>query len=368
MPTLRTFDELYTVGQAEVQSRNPELTDWREGSVNDAYLGGACVAVDEVVRVLVALFGAQFVDTATGGDLDALAADRFGLTRTAASASVGTLTFTRDSSTGVLEIPAGTTCKATVNGESVTFTTDEAGWMAAADDTVDVRATCTATGTTGNVAADTITTIVDAIPGDSGATVTNADRFVGGAPEESDAAFRDRIRRYFGTLRKGTVSALEAGALSVAGVSYVYVDETFVAPEDGGYVAVYVGDADGRGNDALADAVTTELEAWRAAGVRVVVTAAAREEISLALVLTIGANVDQTTLAANIRAAVLAYTNSLAPGATLYTSQVVAVALAVSTSLLACSVTAPTADYAPTEPYYAVRVPESGLTVSFVAA
>ena len=362
MPSLLTFDQLYTLGQAEVQSRNPELTDWRQGSVNDALIGGAAVQADEVIRVVVAAFAEQFVDAATDAALDALAADRFGLVRHAAVGAVGILTFTRGTSTGVLEIPAGTTCKATVNGESVTFTTDEAVYMAA--DTVDALATCTATGATGNVAADTITTIVDTVPGDATATVTNADRFVGGAAEETDAAFRDRIRRYFTTLRRGTVSALETGALGVAGVAYVAVDESYAAPEDGGYVAVYVADGDGRSNDALSDAVASELESWRAAGIRVVVTGATREEIDLALVLYVRAGSDLATLVANARAAILAYTDALAPGAILYTAQIVAAALGISTDVLSAMVTTPTSDQPPSGVANALRVLDTALSVT----
>ena len=364
MPSLLTFDQLYTLGQAEVQSRNPELTDWRQGSVNDALIGGAAVQADEVIRVVVAAFAEQFVDTATGTALDALAADRFGLARHDAVAAVGTLTFTRGDSEGVLEIPAGTTCKATVNGESVTFTTDEAVYMAGDADTVSALATCTATGATGNVAADTITTIVDTVPGDATATVTNADRFVGGAAEETDAAFRDRIRRYFTTLRRGTVSALETGALGVAGVAYVAVDESYAAPEDGGYVAVYVADGDGRSNDALSDAVAAELEAWRAAGIRVVVTGATREEIDLAVVLYVRAGSDLATLVANARAAILAYTDALAPGAILYTAQIVAAALGISTDVLSAMVTTPTSDQTPSGVANALRVLDTALSVT----
>jgi len=364
MPSLLTFDQLYALGQAEVQSRNPDLTDWRAGSVNDALIGGAAVQADEVIRVVVAAFAEQFVDTATGTALDALAADRFGLARHDAVAAVGTLTFTRGDSEGVLEIPAGTTCKATVNGESVTFTTDEAVYMAGDADTVSALATCTATGTTGNVAADTITTIVDTVPGDATATVTNADRFVGGAAEETDAAFRDRIRRYFTTLRRGTVSALETGALGVAGVAYVAVDESYAAPEDGGYVAVYVADGDGRSNDALSDAVAAELEAWRAAGIRVVVTGATREEIDLAVVLYVRAGSDLATLGTNVRAAILAYTDSLAPGAILYTAQIVAAALGISTDVLSAMVTTPTSDQTPSGVANALRVLDTALSVT----
>jgi len=363
--TLPTWQELYDAARTEVQARNAELTDWTEGSVLDALTGGGAVLADEVIRVLVALFAAQFVDTASGSDLDALAADRFGLSRNAASSAVGTITWTRDAA-GAYAIPAGTRVRATVNGQSVTFTTDSDASLGASDSSVDIDVTCSTTGPTGNVAAGTLTTVVDTVVADPSATITNAERATGGAVEETDAAFRDRIRRYFTSLRKGTVEALKAGALSVAGVSYATVNESYIDPDDGGYVAVYVGDPDGRGNTALAALVETELEDWRAAGVYVQVLAAAREEVSLALTLRVTRGADTATLAASVRAAVLAYTDQLDPNETLYLSQVEHAALGVSEDVLDAEVTSPTSNETPSSPQNALRVAAGDLSLTWV--
>lgn len=365
--TIPTVDELYAAGQAEAQARRPGLVDWTAGSVLDALTGSGAVLADEVIRIAIDRFATQFVDTASGEDLDALAMDRFGLERNAAAPSVGSLEFTRGSSSGTLTIPAGTTCRATVNGRSVTFETDAEAQMLATDTTVDVPATCTETGPSGNVAEDTVTVIVDAIPGDASATVTNPDRFAGGAEEEGDAAFRDRIRRYFQTLRKGTVAALEAGALSVPGVAAVTVDESFIAAEDGGYVAVYVGDPDGRANATLAADVEVELENWRAAGVRVEVTASSRDEVELTVELFVAAGSDTSTITADARAAVLAYTDALAPNARLYFSAVEAAAIGVSTRVKGAVATSTdgTGEYLePAAAHQALRVNASDLTVT----
>ena len=365
MPTLPTFDELYDAGRTEVQARRPDLTDWNEGSVLDAVVGGGAVLADEVVRFLVALFGAQFFDVAEGADLDTLAADRFGLTRHAAAAAVGTITWTRGTA-GAYTIPAGTRVRGTVSRQSVTFTTDYDVVLGATDSSADIEVTCSTTGPTGNVAIGVLDTVVDVVPADTGATITNADRCVGGAVAETDAQFRDRIRRYFTALRRGTVAALEAGALSVPGVAYATVDESFVAPSLGGYVAVYVGDPDGRGNTALAAAVETELENWRAAGIDVRVLAASREETALALTLYVLRGSDTATLAAQVVAAVLAYTDGLAPNETLYLAQVEHAALGVSTSIRSAVVTSPSADQTPSAPQNALRVPAGDVALTWV--
>lgn len=362
-----TFDALYQAARAEVQSRRPDLTDWNEGSVLDALAGAGAILADQVVRYGIDLFSAQFLDTASGEQLDALALDRFGLTRKPAVAALGTLTFGRGAAVGVIAIPAGTTCSGKVSGTTVTVTTVVAAQMLAAEDTVDVTAAVTVTGPTGNLAAGVIDTIVDDLDDDPDATVSNADRFVGGMEAEPDESFRDRIRRYFQTLRRGTGEALQEAALSVGGVQYATVDEAFVHPDDGGYVAVYVGDPDGRGNDALAEAVEAEMDAWRAAGVEVRVLPAAREEIALALTVTVAHGADQGSLLEAIGAGVTAYTDGLAPNETLYLSRVVAEAFAAGDAdVKDVEVTTPAADAAPSEPQNALRVPSESLSVSFV--
>lgn len=357
---LPTFQQIYDAGKNEVQASNSSLTDFNDGSVLDAVTAGGAVMADEAIRVLLRLFAAQFVDTATGTDLDALAADRFGLERKGASASVGGLTFAQ-SSGSTFTVPAGTVCRATVGGRSVTFTTDAAVDVPSGTP-ADVNATCTATGPSGNVDVGTITTVVDTLS--TTCTVTNAGRFVGGAIKEADPAFRDRIRRFYTTQRRATLAALEAGALSVPGVYFAAVEER-ISGEDYMYVAITVGDPDGRGNSALALAVGDEIINWRAAGVTVWVYPSEREEITLSLTVTISGG-DQDTLRTLIRSAIVAYTDQLAPGATLYISQAITAACDASSLVMGVSMVAPIEDVAPTEAANALRVLPTAIAIAFV--
>ncbi len=366
MPTVPTFDALFAVGQAEVQSRAESLTDWSAGSANDGWIGGAGVIVDLAIQVILDRWAARYIDTAEGDDLDALALDLFGLERIDAVGSVGTLTFTRGGSSGTVTIPAGTRVSGTVNGATVQVATDADADLLSGTSTVDVTATAVDAGPEGNVAAGVLTTIDDVVAGDTTMTVTNAARFVGGANSENDDAFRARIRLYFSTLRRGTVAALRTGALSVPGVSYVTVDESYIAPDDGGYVGVYVGDPDGRGNAALAADVEIELDLWRAAGVDVRVTASSRDEIAMTVVVTYAHGADTDTLRTQVRQAVLAYTNSLAPKQTLRESRVEAAVHALGSDVVSVAMTTPSGDYTPTSPYQAVRVNAADLTITLV--
>ena len=179
MPSIPTVEDLRNQGAGEIQARNPDLTDWTEGSNLDAINGGTAVQADEVIGVVVQLFGALYFDTASGDDLDTLVLDRFGsnLERKPEVAAVGTLTF----STTAALVPAGTRVEATIDGELVTVATDANAVKLAGPGTVNVTATALQTGRQGNITAGLAVAILDPIPGDAAATVTNAERFAGGS-------------------------------------------------------------------------------------------------------------------------------------------------------------------------------------------
>lgn len=363
-----TADQQYAAYQAEVQARQSSLTDFNAGSALDALAGATVIESDLTIRIALDQFSGKMIATATGSDLDAAVVDRYPtLTRRATAAAVGTLRFTRGGSSGVLTVPAGTTVTATVNGRTVTVTTDAAAYMPAASTTIDSRATCSEVGTVGNLAIGTLTRLPTPLSGDSTATVTNLDRFAGGAIAETDDAYRQRAQAYPGTLRRGTVAALEEGALTVPGVAYVTVDESAIATS--GWVYVYVGDPDGRGNTALAALVATELDNWRAAGVRVSVLGAARYEVDLTLTVYVRSGTATDALREAIVASVLAYTDNIAASAAFYFSQAEAAATTVSADVLGAIATSTygTAPYfSPPDSYKAIRVPSSSITVTFV--
>lgn len=113
-----------------------------------------------------------------------------GVTRNPATAAVATIRFTisapRTSATG---IPAGTRV---ATADSIYFATDAYAEIPAGGSTVEVTATCTETGATGNgIAVGEINTIVDPAPYIASATNINATN--GGAAQESDADLAERI-------------------------------------------------------------------------------------------------------------------------------------------------------------------------------
>jgi uncharacterized phage protein gp47/JayE len=361
-----TFDELYDAGKTELQSRAAQYSDFSPGSVADALVGVGAVLADENTRVIVGRFRGMFLDTAEGQDLDDLAWDRYRMLRNGATPSIGSVTLGRGSASGAQTIAAGSIVRAEDEDGVIEFELDDSVTLGALAASVSAAVTCTATGRRGNVAAGTIVTRGTGVP--SGMTVTNAARMAGGGDVESDAAFRERVRQYLPTLRRGTVAALEQGALGVDGVSGVTVDESDMDEDDGGLVRVYVADVEGAGNAELATSVQTELEAWRCAGVRLVVQGASRYEVTMALTVRGVPGTDVGELEERLRAAVAAYSDALRPSRTHYADAVEHVCHKADEARVVSVVQATPSgrSTSPTYPYQSIRFPDGSLTFAFV--
>jgi len=357
-----TFEELYSAAKAEMQSRNPGLVDFREGSVNDAVAGAGALLAEEVIRVVLDRFSELFFATAEGAALDALLLDRLNETRHPATAAIGTVQWTRDVA-GAYTIPLGTTFTRTVGGETLTFLSTSAVEMGVADTVVNVPVEASALGRASNVPSGVIA-ITDTAAEDPGATAAHAQPMAGGAPQETDDQVRERVKNLYTSQRRGTVPALKTGATSVPGVSFATVVEDF----DNGVVYIYVGDVDAMGNDALAALVDAEIVNWRSAGQRVVVLGAAPEVVPLVLEIIVKAGTDQAQASADIKDSVVAYGASLGPGGASYASQVERACHDASDSVVSArQSTPPTQSTAAVLAQNAVRFDGASITINFTA-
>lgn len=325
--TLPTVDDLQQTARTAIQSRRDSLTDFETGSVLDAITYSGAILAQEIQAYAAQLFAKLFFSTEDSDALNALVVDRFGgnLKPQLATAAIGTLTFRRASGGAPVLISAGTVC-APESAPELTFVTTEDRLLS--DLEIDCPATCTVTGGVGNVAAGQITLLVT--PPMTGLMVVNVERFVGGAEAETLVQLRARIQLYYQNLSRGVAAALQLGALSVDGVRVAVVDETHIAPDDGGYVELLVGDSDGYSNTELVTAVEAIMVNWRAAGVLVVITGVSRLELGAQLILTLTSEAALGRVADDVRAALEAYGKTLAAGQTIYLSQLERVAINVS--------------------------------------
>ena len=176
---------------------------------------------DELWQLLEDAYYSAFIDFATGQSLDNIAA-LISYKRIAAKKATGTVVFSRSSpATSDILIPAGT--RVAVSDESVVFQTTEAVVLTAGNTSVEAPIEAIEPGSAGNVAANTITKIVDPISGIE--SVNNPNPTEGGRDTETDEEFRYRIKTTIQSLGKATLDAILAKVRNVEGVKTAKIEE-----------------------------------------------------------------------------------------------------------------------------------------------
>ncbi len=194
-------------------SLNSAVTNFVLGGVLRSIFSAVAGVVSEVWNDLVQTKRKLFLDTATGADLDQLAARR-GLTRLGATGSSAVLVFTGTAGT---IIPLGTQVKSQSNGivfatsAQITIAAKNAALGGAATSEAlgdSVVAESTTTGAVTNVPAQSVNALVNPIAGVTG--VSNPAPAQGGADAEADDFFAARIRDQVSLLSQGTQAFYEA--------------------------------------------------------------------------------------------------------------------------------------------------------------
>lgn len=177
--------------------------------------------MDELWQMAEDVYYSAFIDYATGDSLDSLAA-LVGYKRIAARKATGTVTFSRSTpATSDITISAGT--RVATADESVVFKTTEVAILQAGSTSVDVAIEAVEAGSAGNVAANTITKLVDPVSGIE--SVNNAEPTENGRDAETDEEFRYRIKSTIQSLGKATLDAIVTNVRNVEGVRSVKIEE-----------------------------------------------------------------------------------------------------------------------------------------------
>lgn len=342
-----SWQDIYDVGLSALQSRRPSLIV-RAGDVSDAYLCGGATMANIVIGAGAKGFRSTLVLGAKGDDLTVVCHDR-GVDKDLGDKAVGTVTFTRPSAGAAGTILAGTRVAPqpdSVTGQFPTFTTDHDLAFLTTDLSLSVTCTATAVGKLGNVDAGDVERVLDSVF-DSTFTVTNSERMSGGNEVESDDDLQARTMSFPLVLRRGTADALEYAAKLAPGVKRASVTR------DSGtnIISVYVCDADGNANAALAAKAAAVIEgppAWRGAGDVVNVYGAALFAQNIMYALTVRAGADVAALIGRINQATIARMQKLKPGETLFRSMLSTAAENVDTqSIVSCIPIVPAADIVP---------------------
>ena len=340
MPDLPTRQTYFQIGADEVLARSAARPVGQRISAEEVFTEGSDINIvtasasamaEEVTRQLALREKVLLLDGAGGIDLDRIVADRFSPTIVRKQAVPAVVPLTISRSTGALPaitLPIGTRVR---TGASIEFLTTSAVSLAAGSTgPADVLAEAAVAGTAGNVAAGTLTIFVQP-PSDPNVIVTNAERAAGGDDVETDERLRARARDFFRTARRGTLSAIEFGALTVAGVRQAAaIEEVDTAGFPTGRVFLYIADALGQANSALVTAVRLALLEYRAAGIIVDVLSAIPQYVPIRYRLRFSAGVNTTVAAESVRLATVANVNALGPNATLPVSLLFATARSVA--------------------------------------
>ena len=176
---------------------------------------------DELWQLHEDVYYTGYIDFATGQSLDLIAA-LIGYKRIAAKKATGTVTFSRlTPASSDITIPAET--RVATSDESVVFKTTEAVTLAAGTTSVDAPIEAVEAGSAGNVAANTITKIMDPISGIE--AVNNPNPTEGGRDTETDEEFRYRIKTTIQSLGNATLDAILAKVRNVKGVKTAKIEE-----------------------------------------------------------------------------------------------------------------------------------------------
>lgn len=187
-----------------MRNNNSSLTDFNQGSVIRALLGAVAAVLAQLYYHTHKTNRSARIIYANRDDLDIVVAAR-GITRRGATkATVADVTFTAVAAT---EIPVGFKV-ATENG--IEFVTTETGTVAAGESYIDLDVEAVVAGTSGNVRAEAIDTLIHSLTGVS--AVINNNLSNGGFEAETDEILRNRAITQLSTLSMGIQASYEAWA------------------------------------------------------------------------------------------------------------------------------------------------------------
>jgi uncharacterized phage protein gp47/JayE len=278
--------------------------------------------------------------TSTGADLDTFYA-QFNFYRLPAGLASGPVTF---SAANVLPTPtpiAAGTIVQTVGGAiqyQVVADPTQPTWNASTNsyilppNTLSLTATVVAltAGSASNVTAGQLSQIGTPVGGI--ATVSNAAAITNGIDAESDAAFQARFPLYLNSLSKATQGAIETAIEGVAqGINYNLEENVDVtgASHPGEFV-VAVDNGNGSSPATLLAAVFAAVNAVRGFTILPQVIAVTDVTTISALAVRVSTLYDETTVNANVAAAVVAVINASPIGQTLFISSIEQAALGVA--------------------------------------
>jgi uncharacterized phage protein gp47/JayE len=327
METLSRLD-LFELGRQYVLTRakriDPRVID-TQGSDANLFIGSASFMASAVSNQIAQASAELFLDSCFGEQLDRYVYDRYRLLRLGAAAALGSVTFSRPNAVaGAGSIPAGTKL-ITLTG--IEYLTLQAASFSSSDLSVSVDVRAAQAGKAFQIGANGIRQFDDiSLVFDATLLVNNPLPCAGGEDVELDDTFKQRVRNFWLAQRRGTLGAIEFGALLVPGVaSALALDELSTDGNPVRVVRLIVADSSGVASRALGAKVQAVLNEWRAGGIFVYTDVSSPQIVDIQLHLVFAAGVDTVSLKQEVLVAVVNYVNSLGVGQALLLSDLQAV-------------------------------------------
>lgn len=282
--------------------------------------------------------------TCSGADVDSFVGD-FGLTRLAAVASSGQVTFSRFTATQSATIPTGTLVQ-TGDGTQQFFViadATQAYWNTGLNAYVIPAGTASGSvtvqalnpGIQGNVNANTITTISTAIVGVD--TVTNPLAFANGVDVESDTALKARFVTFIQGLKQGIKAAVASAIASLQqGIQYTLTEnQAYGGGSQPGFFYVVINPS----GTAIQSEVYSAIDLIRPLGSTFGVFAATQITANVAVSVTAASGYTHSQVAAAIQTALQNFIAAIPLGQSLLWSQLYSVIWGVAGVATATSLT-----------------------------
>lgn len=359
-PTTKTFSTLVQEQVTAIQAVCATLVNFTIGSILRSIVEANAAVSLWLQGLILQLLATTRASTATAADLDTWMAD-FGLTRLAAVAASGAVTFSRFTPTNQATVPVGTLVQTADGTEVFAVTVDTANpaynaglgayVIAALTAAVTVPVQASVAGSAGNVSANSITLLTSAMPGID--TVTNAFAFANGLNAESDVSFRARFVNYINSLSKATIAAVGAAIMNVQqGLTYTITENlNYAGSANQGYFYVVVDDGSGAPPSPLLNSVGNAIDLVRPVGSSFGIFAPVLLTANISMTITTDVGYTHATVVSQVAAALAAYVNALPLGATLRYTRLAQIAYDTSPGVINVTVVllnAGTADLAAT--------------------
>lgn len=316
---LKSFSQLVDDMGAALQGAATSLVDVSVGSVMRAIFEANAAVVLWLQWLLLQVLSMTRAATSTGTDLDSWMAD-FGVTRLAAAAATGIITFSRFTATASAFIPVGTNVKTADGalGFSVVANTALSTWSQTLSGytipsgvaSADVPAMCLTLGSAGNVLPGTITMISSSLPGID--QVTNANAFTNGTDQETDQALRSRFQNYLTSLSRATVTALK-NTISNVQQDLIFLILENINPDGSariGSFLVVLDDGSGYPPSSLLSSVASAVDIVRPVGTSFTVVPPSVLTVNVSLEVETSAKANVSNLSGLIEQSIAAYLNT----------------------------------------------------------